>query len=183
MRAIIELQALATEMEAEYNQWDEFCMDLEDNVSIDEREARQQTSEQFEPTKVDEAKGKGKAKDPTHHGPTTAHESTEDYFDDLRLYGRVDPHAPASAFGYRKFDPPSPSPFPAKPKESKTSFRRLAPLPEDPDEGMEVDEEAERVERARMNDDASSEAETERVGEQMEVEESMDGDEEMQDVV
>ena len=145
MRVIIQNQALATEMEAEYNQWDEFCMDLEDNVSIDAREARQKTEQEFGYTKVDndaaaKGKGKGKAKDPTIYGKgATAHSSNDDDFgsgDDPSDYGRVAPRAPQSAWGYRKFDRP------ASKAKAKTHFPRLTTLPEDPDETEDEAEEA-----------------------------------------
>lgn len=126
MRVIIENQALATEMQAEYEQWDEFCMDVEDNVSIDAREARHETEQDFGYTKVDDdAKGKGKAKDPTIYGRATAHGST-DNFDSAGDYGRIGPRAPQTAWGYRKFDAPA--------SKGQTHFPRLTSLPEDPDE-------------------------------------------------
>lgn len=183
MRDIINLHALATEMEAEYNQWDEFCMDIEDNVSIDKREAREKTSEQFGYTKVDDAKGKakakgkGKAKDPTLYAPATAHESTNDDLfaaDDPRYYGRVESQAPNSTWGYRKVESPFPLPSNAK------SRTRLAPLAEDPDETEDEDESAKRVKRSRKNDlDTTSQASTERAGSQMSVSDRTDGVEEV----
>ena len=164
MRVILQHQTLATDMQAEYKQWDDFCMDLEDNVSIDAREARQKTKtkQEFSYTKVDDddtkRKGKGKARDPTLYGPrATAHSSTDD-FGDLRNYGHVVPRAPTTVWGYRKFDAPAIS-------RAKTHFsRHLTSLPEDPDE----------------TEDEAEEASTERgLGSPMELSDHTDGVEEV----
>lgn len=47
MRVIIQEQSLATEMEEEFDQWEDFCNDLEDNVSIDEKEEKQKRKEEL----------------------------------------------------------------------------------------------------------------------------------------
>lgn len=114
MRVIIEMKALATEMEPEYNQWDEFCMDLEDNVSIDEREAREKMQEELANAKVDDDKGEGKGKDSAVHSADACGAdayASNDWFGtaDSSDYGRIGPQAAQGAFGYRKVDPPSTS--------------------------------------------------------------------------
>ena len=174
MRVIIQNQALATEMEAEYKQWDEFCMDLEDNVSIDAREARQKTNEESGYTNVDDAKGKGKAKDPTLYGPPAHGSNTGfDTAADLRAYGRVDPGAPTSAWGYRKFEAPS--------SKAKAARRpALATHIEDPDETEDEEEEEQRETRGAVRDfGLGSQASTERVGSPMSVSDRTDGVEEV----
>lgn len=185
MRDIIHLQNLASEMAAEYAQWDDFCMDLEDNVSIKEKEARQKTSEQFGYTKVDDAKvkakgqtkGKGKARDTTLYAPTTAHESIDGSFfevNDPSIYSHVEPQAPESTWGYRKVAPSSVLPSNAK------SLPGLASLAEDPDETEDDEGAIERVKRSRKNDlDTTSQASTERAGSPMSVSYRTDGVEEV----
>ena len=171
MRVIIQNQTLATDMEAEYKQWDDFCMDLEDNVSIDAREARKQD---FGHTKVDDdanGKGKAKAKDPTlYGGAPAAHESK----DDPRHYGRVAPRAPKTAWGYRKFDPPT--------SKAKTHFPRLTSLPEeDPDETEdEADRRDVRGGGEERDFEMDSQASTERgLGSPMSLSDRTDGVEEV----
>ncbi|CAD6581323.1 MAG: hypothetical protein ASARMPREDX12_000425 [Alectoria sarmentosa] len=114
MRVIIEMKTLATEMEREYNQWYEFCMDLEDNVSIDEREAREKMQEEPADAKVDDDKGKGKGKDSAVHSADAYGADAyagNDWFGtaDSSDYGRLGSQAAKGAFGYRKLDPPSTS--------------------------------------------------------------------------
>ncbi len=124
VRVIIAMQRLSTEMETEYKQWNEFCIDLERNVSIDEMEAREKMkddpaayakSDDDGTPKPKSTEGKGKAKDPSLYGPTTAtaheadaYETNDDWFGaggDPRDYGLIGP-GDDDAWGYRKFDAP-----------------------------------------------------------------------------
>ncbi len=136
VRVIIAMQRLSTEMEAEYKQWNEFCIDLERNVSIDEMEAREKMKEDpaayaksDDATPKPESKeGKGKAKDPALYGATTTTTTYEaDWFGavgDPRDYGLIDPEDDdADAWGYRKFDAPL---FEPKPDRRRRRRRRPA---------------------------------------------------------
>ena len=135
MRVIIEMKVLATEMEPEYNQWDEFCTDLEDNVSIDKREAREKMQEELANAKVDDDKGKGKEKASVVHSADAYGADAyagKDWFGtaDSSDYGRIGPQAAQGAFGYRKFDPP----FTAQPARRGSATRI------DPDETEDEDD-------------------------------------------
>lgn len=99
MRAIIDRKDLAAEMQPEYEQWEECCADLENNVRIDEREAREHMKE-------DRAKGSA-IYGAEAFGPD-AYEG-DDWFGtaDSRDYGRLDPNDAQDTWGYRKVDAPS----------------------------------------------------------------------------
>lgn len=128
MRVIIKMKNLAAEMEQEYKQWDDFCMDLEDNVSIDEKEAKAKRRQEFGYTKADKEKHSGKAKDPAIYGASThGRNALFGTGGDPRDYGRVGPRAPHNAWGHRKLDLPSP--------KAKTLLRRPPSADDyDPDE-------------------------------------------------
>ena len=58
VRVITELQDLAPEMEREYKQWDDFCTDLEDNVSTDDKAGKAKRKQWFgHAKKADGTKG------------------------------------------------------------------------------------------------------------------------------
>ena len=142
MRVIIARKDLATEMEREYKQWDELCDELEDNVSIDEKEAREKMKEEFEYAKADKGKGKGKeAKDRHDYGGDTHGGRSDDWFGpggghgDPRDYGRVGSRDGKNAWGYGKVD--------ARPKgEAADSVRRrITTYDDDGDETIDEEEE------------------------------------------
>lgn len=140
LRAIVKMNALANEMEKEYKEWDEFCSDLEDEVRIEKRKAREKQKEEGGYTKVDDvdddndndddddddkSKAKVKAKDLSVYEPDAYDYEGNDWFGTGGSsidYGRVGPRDAHNAWGYRKFDAPS-------------STRRRSSLPyTDPDE-------------------------------------------------
>ncbi|KAF6237694.1 hypothetical protein HO173_003895 [Letharia columbiana] len=137
MRVIVEKENLATEMGAEYKQWDDFCSDLEDNVSIDAKEAGAKSKQDSGDTKIDDTKGngKGEAKDPSVYGAVAS--GGKDWFGsaDPSAYGRVGPgDDPDTAWGYRKLDPPT-----FQTAKAKTP-RRTAAADVDPDATEDEDE-------------------------------------------
>lgn len=117
-RVIAERHSLAEEMEVAFEQWEEVCESVEENVRIEAEEKKQKMKEEIESgvTHPDDdievkgqgnvmakGRGKGKAKtstplyDPDHwFGTGTT---------DVRDFGRVSSRDGAHAFGYRKVEP------------------------------------------------------------------------------
>ena len=114
-RVIIERQRLAIDMQRHYEQWEESCEDLEDNVKIEKMERGE-----------DEYPEIGDGTD--HHAWFGASGSAR--HGDTRDYGRLGPSEGIETWGYRKFDAPA----------SSSLGRRLATVDEEYDVGIDEEE-------------------------------------------
>ena len=124
-RVIGKRQQLAVEMQKAYEQWEEFCSDLEDNVKIEKME-RGSEQEDEDPEKDDDD-------DNDAWFGTSGSAGHED----ARDYGRLDPSDGNETWGYRKFDAPT----------SSSHGRRLDAI--DEDEETETDTENPAAVQAR----------------------------------
>lgn len=115
MRAVIAKKLLATEMEREYKQWEEFYLDLENNVSIEREEAKKKMNEDLGDAKDDHGdddddgkgkghhKGKGKAKDPASYASPPYTETHTDWFGTANPRD-YDAQTDDSEWGYRQVE-------------------------------------------------------------------------------
>ena len=139
MRTIVRLRELTTEVEKDYKQWDEFCDDMEGNLSVDEKEAKEKKMHRNEAVtdatvhgRNDDDNNNNKGKDRTIYAPSATpsrdHNNDADTVSPLpRGHGAALPPSPVITYADYNYDDDTEDDDQPQQQHHQSQTRRRAP--------------------------------------------------------